>query len=166
MKHLLLVRHAKSDWSDDSLRDFDRPLNDRGRHDAPLMARMLLRRGVRPTYLLSSPASRAYSTARLFADELGIAENDIALDESLYEATTAQILAAAQALPPQHEVAAVFTHNPSLTSAIGQFADDYIGNVPTCGVGHIELGDWRDAEPGGGRLADLWFPKEVLSAYD
>ncbi len=167
MKRLLLVRHAKSDWSDDSLRDYDRPLNKRGKHDAPRMAKFLAAQKVVPTHFLSSPANRAYSTARLFADELGIAENDIATDEALYEAFTQEILSAACSLPDQHDIAAIFSHNPSLTSAVAQFSENYISNVPTCGIGYIEarVNSWKDFTPKTAALRELWLPKEVLKAY-
>lgn len=168
MKQLLLVRHAKSDWSDGSLADFDRPLNDRGHHDAPLMARFLAARGVAPTFLYSSPANRAYSTARLFAGEFGIAENDISTDEQLYEAHTQQLLDAPRRLPNAHDTVALFSHNPALTSAAAQFAEEYIGNVPTCGVGLVradDIDDWAEFSTASAKLTNLWFPKRVLDAY-
>lgn len=167
MKRLLLVRHAKSDWSDGSLRDFDRPLNRRGQHDAPRMARYVKGRGVAPTFLLTSPAARTYATARLFADELGVAENDIGLREALYECTAAELLAAIRELPEPHDTVALFAHNPATTSVVGRFADDYVANVPTCGVALVEsaVAKWSEVGPAVGRLADLWVPKTVLRAY-
>ena len=168
MKRLLLVRHAKSDWSDGSLDDFDRPLNRRGRADAPEMAALLLRRDLRPVFLLSSPANRAYSTARLFAEGFGIPENDISTDESLYEANTHTLVAAARALPDGYDAAAIFSHNPALTAAVARFTTDYINNVPTCGVAVIEsdVSKWADFTPDTARLRALLIPKEVLKRYD
>ena len=167
MKRLLLVRHAKSDWSDGSLRDFDRPLNGRGEHDAPRMARYVASRGLRPTFLLASPAARTYATARLFASEFGIAENDIALRRGLYECHTAELLAALTELPDVHDTAAVFAHNPATTSAVGKFADEYVANVATCAVAVLsaETDTWREFTPGRARMRHLWQPKEVLPAY-
>ena len=72
MIQLVLARHAKSDWVDESLDDHDRPLNDRGRRDAPAMARSVLRHGVRPEVLLSSTALRARTTAEAFGDEFEV----------------------------------------------------------------------------------------------
>lgn len=167
MKRLLLVRHAKSDWSDEGLRDFDRPLNGRGEHDAPLMAAFLRERELSPTLLVSSPANRAYSTARLFAPSFGIAENDISTDARLYEASVATILGVAAALPNQYDCVAVFSHNPGLTGAVSVFTDDYVANVPTCGVGVVELdaADWAELDAGTASLRDLFAPKRVLAAY-
>ena len=130
------------------------------------MAKLLVEKGLAPTYLLSSPANRAYSTARLFADELGIAENDIALDKSLYESFTHEILSAVGTLPEHHDCAAIFSHNPGLTSAVSQYAEQYVSNVPTCGIGVVELdGTWQQMSKPQGTLAHLLFPKHVLSAY-
>ena len=167
MKHLLLVRHAKSDWSDGSLADFDRPLNTRGKHDAPRMARLLARGGLTPTLLYSSPARRAYDTARLFADEFGIPENDISTDQSLYEASTSEILSAIRELPDDHDVVAVFSHNPGLTSATSRFAEEYVANVPTCGVAHVvaEVSSWGAFSETRAALRELYVPKEKLDAY-
>lgn len=167
MKRLLLVRHAKSDWSDGSLRDFDRPLNARGQHDAPRMAKFVASKDIRPTYLMASPAARTYATARLFAAEFGIAENDISLRKSLYECHAAELLTALTELPDLHDTAAVFAHNPATTTVIGKFADAYVANVPTCGVALIAVeGDtWGDLRPGRAVLQELWQPKNVLAAY-
>ena len=167
MKTLLLVRHAKSDWSDDDLDDFDRPLNDRGRRDAPQMAMYLAGRGVTPELIVSSPAQRAYTTARLFADRLGIPENDISLRDDLYEAATATVMQAIAELPPHVERAALFGHNPATGYVVQAFADDYIGNFPTCAVAVIrgDVDAWADLRPGRGRLDMLLLPKEVLTRH-
>lgn len=168
MKTLFLVRHAKSDWSDGDLADFDRPLNERGARDAPQMAMYLLGRGEVPELLVTSPAKRAYTTARLFADRMRIPENDIALREDLYEAATATVLEAVRTLPDHVDRVALFGHNPSLTYVVQQFSDDYVANVPTCGVAVIrgEVASWREMVPGAGpSLTALLLPKEVLARY-
>ncbi len=167
MKHILFVRHAKSDWSDGTLSDFDRPLNRRGKHDAPLMAKHLKKIGCVPTFILSSPAKRAFSTAKLFAKEFGIDKSAIKTDEILYESFTAQLIGAVAQLPDDHDIAAIFSHNPATTSAIAQFSDDYIGNVPTCGIGVIsfEGTEWAALTPANAKLSKLLIPKQVLDEY-
>jgi len=167
MKHILFVRHAKSDWSDGTLSDFQRPLNSRGKHDAPLMAKYLQDKGLQPTYLLSSPANRALSTAQLFAEVFRMEKESIATDESLYEAFTAQLIDAVKTLPDEHDTVAIFSHNPSITSAVAQFAESYIGNIPTCGVGVISFEGkrWADFSPENADLSQLLFPKAVLNEY-
>ena len=168
MKTLLLVRHAKSDWSDGGLADFDRPLNDRGRRDAPQMAAFLLGRGLAPAYIVASPAKRAYATARIFADKFEIPENDISLRDDLYEAPTRTVLAAITELPDHVDRVAIFGHNPSLTYVVQQFSEDYVDNVPTCGVAVIrgDVETWAEMVPEAGpALEALLVPKDVLARY-
>jgi phosphohistidine phosphatase len=76
MKRLMLMRHAKSSWDQPDLPDFDRPLNKRGKRDAPLMARRLCELGEKPDLILSSPAERAIRTAMVVAEELGIPKKE------------------------------------------------------------------------------------------
>lgn len=168
MKTLYLIRHAKSDWSDERLADFDRPLNRRGRLDAPQMADYLLERGSVPQLIVSSPAVRAYSTARVFAERFEILENDISLREDLYEAPTKTVLETVRELPAHLDRIAIFAHNPALTYVVQQFADDYIDNLPTCGVAVITLedGGWPNMVPeAGSLLAALWRPRDVLERH-
>ena len=68
MKTLILVRHAKSDWGNPSLSDFDRPLNERGKRDAPIMAKRLLDKKIKIDQIIASPAKRAAKTAKYFAE--------------------------------------------------------------------------------------------------
>ena len=81
MKQLLLIRHAKSDWNDASLSDFDRPLNNRGKTDAPVMAKRLLDKKVKIDLFISSPAKRAKKTASIFAKEYDIKKDKINFKE-------------------------------------------------------------------------------------
>ena len=168
MKTLLLVRHAKSDWSDDGLSDFDRPLSERGRRDAPQMAAFLLGRGTVPELIVSSPAKRAYATARIFAERFEIPENDISVREELYEASAKTVREVIASLPEHVERAAVFAHNPALTYVVQQFADEYFENLTTAGVAIIEgeVDEWADLTPeAGATLASVFLPKAVLSRY-
>ena len=91
MKNLILIRHAKSSWKNTSLDDFDRPLNKRGKQDAPIMADRLLKRGINMDYIISSPAKRAADTAKIFAGVLSY-NSEITLTDDLYEASQNQIL--------------------------------------------------------------------------
>src|SRR5580693_7938143 len=86
MKTLLIIRHAKSSWDNINTPDIDRPLNDRGKKDAPAMARKLIKAGIRPDRLVSSPARRARHTAELFGREFNIADKDILILNELYHA--------------------------------------------------------------------------------
>jgi phosphohistidine phosphatase len=84
MKKLYLVRHAKSSWEDSSLDDIDRPLNGRGKNNAPEMGERLKKQGILPDLLISSPAKRAMSTAKKIAERVGYSKKEILIDENLY----------------------------------------------------------------------------------
>src|SRR6185503_6845812 len=87
MKTLLLIRHAKSSWNDSSLTDFERPLNERGKHDAPAMAKKIHDRKVEIDLFVSSPAKRAKKTAEFFMTEYDVKEKNLLLIPTLYEAS-------------------------------------------------------------------------------
>src|SRR5687768_6122328 len=98
MKTLILVRHAKSSWDTPGLSDFDRPLNERGKKDAPEMAERLKEKGLKPDVFVSSPAKRARRTARFFAEAFGVEKGDIVLVEDLYMATEEAFIKAIKGL--------------------------------------------------------------------
>lgn len=164
MRHLYLVRHAKSSWEHAGLRDFDRPLNERGLHDAPRMARILAGLGVKPGLLVSSPAKRALTTARFFAQVFGIAEEAIVQNPHIYEAYPRDILQIISALPDDAHTVLLFGHNPTFTEVANHFTDKPIGNLPTCGIAHIEstADRWNAVFEGNARVKHWYFPKETL----
>lgn len=90
MKKLFLLRHAKSSWADATRADFDRPLNERGQHAAPLIGRYMRERKLRPDLIISSPAERARATAALVIKAAGI-DTPLRYDERIYEATCARL---------------------------------------------------------------------------
>ncbi|MBC7939957.1 MAG: histidine phosphatase family protein, partial [Chitinophagaceae bacterium] len=111
MKTLFLVRHAKSSRDDPSLPDRERPLDDRGRHDAPKMGKRLTNRGVKPDLLVSSPALRALTTAQLIADEIGCQRKDIIVDERLYASSSDDLLSVICAIDDKLDSVMLFGHN-------------------------------------------------------
>lgn len=139
MIRLALVRHAKSDWGDPGLDDHDRPLNERGRRDAPRMARRLAESGFRPDVILSSTALRTRTTAEAFATELGA---EVSLDPDLYGAPARTLLetAAAAGVPSVMVVA----HDPGMSVLAGRLSNDGIGHMPTCAVATFtwQQDDW------------------------
>jgi phosphohistidine phosphatase len=92
LKTLLLIRHAKSDWNDPLLKDFDRPLNERGKKDAPEMGQRLIDKKIKIDAFISSPAKRAKKTAELIAKEYDIRKDDIIFMDQLYHAEPAAFL--------------------------------------------------------------------------
>ena len=135
MKHVYLVRHAKSSWADPDLKDHDRPLNARGRSDAPRMAARLKKDGVQIDGILTSSAKRARQTAQAFADAYGMGKDGILKEKKLYHAGPKTIERCIQQLPDDWDTVLVFGHNPGYTEAANALKnDDYIGNLPTCGI--------------------------------
>ena len=134
MKTLLLIRHAKSSWDNAILRDKDRPLNERGRRDAPEMAARLVKTGIPIDRFVSSPAKRARKTAELFIREYGRKEEEILFIPELYHADVQTFYEVISALDDAYDHVAIFSHNPGLTAFINSLAVVQLDNMPTCGV--------------------------------
>lgn len=137
MKRLFLIRHAKSSWDDAALADRDRPLNERGRRDAPKIAGRLARREVKPDLILSSPAVRALTTAKIIAGKLDYKRKDIVVDDRLYAAEVDGLLAVIHELGDQSCVM-IFGHNPEL-SELAQRLSGQITHLPTCAVAEFSF---------------------------
>jgi len=149
MQTLLLVRHAKSSWSDPSLPDRERPLNERGKHDAPRMGKRLADLGVRPDVILSSPARRALKTARLLAEELGCKAADIRVDNRLYATEAEVLLGVIRELGDGRKCVMLVGHNPELTETAHRYSAA-ITHLPTCAVAEFVFAarSWPDALAG------------------
>lgn len=163
MKTLYVIRHAKSSWEDPDKADFDRPLNDRGKRDAPRMGKRLKERGVVPDLMISSPAKRALSTCKRIADELGFAREKIKTKRDLYHADEETILEVVREVKDKHDVVLIFGHNPGLTDFVNTIQDDtmMIDNVPTCGVVcfRFDVESWKDIQWGSGTQEFFDYPK-------
>lgn len=163
MKKLLLVRHGKSSKDDPDLKDFDRPLAERGERDAPEMGRRIARRGPHPDYLLTSAAKRAAQTAKLIARELDFPWKEIREERRLYDCGGDKLLALIQGIDAGFEVALVVGHNPDMTEVAqalvsGEFRED----LPTCAVLALEFpaDTWAAVRPGKGRVIYYDTPKK------
>lgn len=164
MRTLFLIRHAKSSWDNPGLRDFDRPLNKRGLHDAPQMAKTLVKQGVKPDLLVSSPAKRALTTALFFAENFDIADEAVVREERIYEASPREILRIISQLPDSAQTVLLFGHNPTFTEVANHFTDDFIDNIPTCGIVQIEskADSWKEFSESDATVTACFFPKEIL----
>ncbi len=168
MKTLYLVRHAKSSWDNPEQSDFDRPLNERGKKNAPRMARRLKEKHVTPDVMLTSPAERALATCKEFALVLGFPENKIKTDRRLYHANEDQILKVIQELKDlprdNEEVVILFGHNPGLTEFANSLLNEDLENIPTCGVvaATLDIMDWKDARFGCGEMEFFDSPKRSV----
>ncbi len=165
MKTLYLIRHAKSSWDDPELDDFERPLNKRGKKDAPNMAKRLKEKRVTPDFMISSPAARALDTCKEFARILDYDKDKIKTDQRLYHADEDQILTVIRDLKDRvrddEEIVLLFGHNPGLTEFANVLMNQSIKNIPTCGIVkcHLKIDHWKDATFGCGVLDFFDFPK-------
>lgn len=145
MKQLLIVRHAKSSWALAGQQDFDRPLNDRGLRDAPMMAQRMLDKQVTIDAFVSSTANRALTTCRFFVDAYQ-AKDKLTTVSELYHAPAYVFYEVLADVDDAVETVAVFAHNPGITAFVNELTSTQIDNMPTCAVFavKIETEHWRD----------------------
>jgi phosphohistidine phosphatase len=161
MKTLLLMRHAKSSWDDASLADFDRPLNGRGKRDAPLMGKMLARMDLVPDLIIASTARRAARTAELVAQALAF-EGKVTFTDELYHASPDIYVELARLTPQTTETLLMVGHNPGIEEAIDLLCG--IGeHMPTGAIACLRLpvDNWNLIAEDENELQDLWRPKEL-----
>ncbi|MEM9888360.1 MAG: histidine phosphatase family protein [Bacteroidota bacterium] len=158
-KTIYFIRHAKSSWEDYRLKDIDRPLNKRGKQDAPKMATYLRELGVQADAIVTSPAKRARKTADAFQEALNIKNRE--KDERIYEAWGKALFDVVRDISNQYHTVLLFGHNPSFTTIANQFSDELIANVPTCGICKVvcEIDEWKDFDVSSGKLEAFYYPK-------
>jgi phosphohistidine phosphatase len=166
MKTLIVVRHAKSSWAKPGLEDFDRPLNDRGKEDAPKMAKILAEKKLDIDALVSSPAKRAYKTASIFRKELDIKKTELIEAPALYEASLKTFFRIVENLKDDWNAVAIFSHNPGITDFINALETHPIYNMPTCSVYAIQIriDSWKDFEAGKKKFLFFDYPKGIDQA--
>ena len=161
MKVIYLVRHAKSSWKDHRLTDFNRPLNKRGKKDAPLMGEKLKEKHIKPDSILSSPANRAKKTVLAIAEKIFYPTQKIVFKEDLYEASEITILNHIKKLDEKLDSIMVFAHNPGLTQLNNLISVNYIDNIPTCGIVALECDKkWIEVSKNSCRLLFFEYPKK------
>ncbi len=162
MKILYLLRHAKSSWDDPDLKDFERPLNARGLRDVPVMADRFNARNCRVDCIVSSPATRAKTTAGLFSEAIDYKGGAIVSNSELYFAGVGMFLKAAKLMDSACNASMLVGHNPAITEFANAMTGEAFENIPTCGLVQMELAidDWADASLGSARLIEFDFPKK------
>ncbi|MFT5646363.1 MAG: phosphohistidine phosphatase [Aureispira sp.] len=165
MKTLYLVRHAKSSWKKVHLSDIDRPLNSRGKRDAPFMGALLHEKGIKPNLLISSPAKRARKTAVAFAKALNYPKSEIKQQPKIYEASVADLFFVIKGCPDDLDSIMLFGHNFSYTEFANIYAKPNLDNVPTTGVVAIEfrVDQWKDITAENGKMLFFEYPKKYFS---
>ncbi|HEY6627028.1 MAG TPA: histidine phosphatase family protein [Ignavibacteriaceae bacterium] len=163
MKTLYLARHAKSYWKDQSIPDFDRPLNSRGKRDAPFMGEVLKDKKVKPDLIISSPAKRTKKTAIEIASKIGYSEKKILYNEELYEASSNTIIKVLNKIDEKYNSVMIFAHNPGLTLLNNHISNNYIENIPTCGIVALQLDKkWNELGKNTCKFRYFEYPKLYL----
>ncbi len=165
MKTIYLVRHAKSSWKYPSLDDFERPLNKRGRKNAPFMGKILKKLKVAPDLILSSPANRAATTARIIAAAINYPLEKIVYNEAIYEFSEDTLIDVISKIDDSAASSMVVGHNPAINGFANYIGDRPISNIPTCGVYclELEISSWAKIHEHCGKLKFFEFPKKHIS---
>lgn len=161
MKTLLFLRHAKSSWNQPGLHDHDRPLNKRGKKEAPKVGRYLKENDLVPDLILSSTARRAQDTAQAVAEESGF-PGQIDLYQDLYLSDTACYLDILRCLPDDANRVLVVGHNPDLEELL-TLLTDASPHLTTAALAQVDLpiSSWQElSEATDGRLQNLWSPRK------
>jgi phosphohistidine phosphatase len=160
MKKLYLIRHAKSNWSNPNLDDFDRPLNKRGKKNAPFMGKVLAIKGIHPDLIISSPSYRARETTQYIIKKLNF-KNEIMYNEYLYESSLKTIIEIVNFIDDSHEIVFIIGHNPAL-NMLAFYLTDFNQNLPTCGIVQIEFTcqSWREINKKNAKFVSFDYPKK------
>ena len=163
MKTLYLIRHSKSSWKYTHLDDIDRPLNKRGKRDAPEMGSRLKSRGIYPDLMISSPANRALTACKVFADILSYPESQIVINDNVYHGSESALLNVVNSIDDQHEVVFLFGHNPGFTGFANSLTHSDLWNIPTTGIFgcNFDVEKWSDVKFGNGVKIFYDYPKNT-----
>lgn len=146
-KRVVLVRHAKSSWVHEGLTDFDRPLNDRGNNDAPIMGKRLKALNIQTDLIISSTAKRAKQTAKKLSIELDYKKEDILLLDKLYHCHPDTFEEVIYGIEDNIKTIMIVAHNPGITLFVNSLSHNFSSaNIPTCGVVVAEFSakNWND----------------------
>ena len=167
-RELLILRHAKSDWSSSAGADFDRPLAKRGKNDAPRIGAWMYREGLIPDYVVCSPAERARQTVLKVCKVLELKKKSIVWDKSAYDASLADLLGILSRCPQDASTVLLVGHNPGLEELVDFLAGDDVDEpedgklLPTASLARLELpDDWRALEAGCAQLISLTRPRNL-----
>jgi phosphohistidine phosphatase len=167
-RELLILRHAKSDWSSDAASDFQRPLAKRGKKDAPRVGAWLYREGIVPDRIVSSPAQRARDTALMVCKALDLKKKQLVWDDGVYDADTQALLDVLARLPSGDATVLLIGHNPGLEELIRYLGGDDVDEpddgklLPTAALARLEMpDDWSRLEPGCASLLRIVRPKQL-----
>jgi phosphohistidine phosphatase len=159
MKTIYIVRHAKSSWEYQGIKDMDRPLKKRGINDAYLVSSVLKEKILKPDAFITSSAIRALSTAVVFCNNFGFPLSRLKINKSLYNFSDGYLVKTIKALDDEFDSAIVFSHDHGINDFVNKFGSKHIEHVPTCGVIGIQFENnhWKSIKKGTTILKE--FPK-------
>ncbi|HAO14104.1 MAG TPA: histidine phosphatase family protein [Tenacibaculum sp.] len=159
MKTIYIVRHAKSSWEYDGVKDIDRPLKKRGIKDAHLISKILAKKIKKPDVFVSSSANRALHTAVIFCENLDYPLSNLQIKRQLYSFSDGYLVKTVKALDDGFNSAIIFSHDHGINTFVNKFGNKPIAHVPTCGVIGIQFNEkhWKNIKKGTTVLVD--FPK-------
>jgi len=163
-RKLTLIRHAKSSWSDSGISDFERTLNKSGLENAPEMGKRLADSGYTADSIVSSPAIRAMTTAKLISNQIGFDHQHILLKEEIYEASLGNLLRLINQLNDQLNSVMLVGHNPGFTVLCNYLSNARVDNMPTCSIAQIRFkkSTWGNISEHSGELIDFDYPKKNI----
>ncbi|MBW6483774.1 MAG: histidine phosphatase family protein [Vicingaceae bacterium] len=161
MKSIYLIRHAKSSWNSFSLNDFDRPLNDRGKKDAPFIGKKLKELNFNPDEIRSSPSKRTTKTIKLICKEVTFDFNNVVFKQGLFHPSLNTLKNELNSLSDSIDSVAFVSHNYGISDFANYLTDNAIGTMPTCGVVKInfDIDSWQEIIEGLGTLEYYVYPK-------
>lgn len=161
MKTVYIVRHAKSSWKYEGVSDIDRPLKERGIHDAHLMSNYLAKKIDRPDVFISSVANRALHTGVIFCQNFNYPFSNLQIKKELYSFSDGYLVKTVKALDDSFKSAIIFSHDHGINTFVNKFGNKPIAHVTTCGVIGIRFDEkhWKNIKKGVTILAQ--FPKNL-----
>ncbi|OAD92523.1 hypothetical protein A7A78_01040 [Aequorivita soesokkakensis] len=160
MKTLYLVRHAKSSWKHD-VDDHKRPLKKRGERDGKLVSEKVKTEIDPPQKMISSDATRAFSTAQFFKKALNISDANFETDHGLYDFSGQNVMRIIKALNNNLDSVMIVGHNHAFTSIANMLGNRYIENVPTCGFVMLQFDEKEWSEITTGKTVKTIFPRDL-----
>lgn len=162
MKQLVLIRHAKSSWSDYNIKDIERPLNKRGNRDAPFMGELLMEKEIIPDVIYSSPAVRAFITSEIIAQKVNYPTEKIINKSEIYEASANGLLNIISSFSNKNEIVMMFGHNPGFSMLANYLCNSFVSNMPTCSVIQLnfDFDNWQEITADSGTLISFEYPKK------
>jgi phosphohistidine phosphatase len=169
-RELLILRHAKSDWSRGAVTDFERPLAKRGKKDAPRVGEWLYREGLVPDLVISSPAERSRQTALKVCKSMDFKKKQIQWNDELYAAEVGSLLRVLARCTSRARIVLLVGHNPGLEELVRYLAADEVHEpsdgklLPTAALARLEMpDDWSNLEAGCAQLLAVTRPRKLVA---